>query len=161
MTSESGIDSAKSLTTAVSHGVERTLELAQTWLAWDGRPMIGEDPSRIYTPHKALRRHTDHLIDHLAQIEALYAAVPSLPDGWHGSSATTPSDWAQFTEADLGEAQQRLRRLAAIFEIRLKSIGTQGWDEARGSSWTIRQIVEHVADAWYAEQVGDLRISRT
>jgi len=110
--------------------------------------MVGEDPSRIHTPHKALRRYTDHLIDHLAQIEALCAGVPSIPDGWQGSSVMMPSDWAPFTEADLTEAQQRLRRLAAIYEIRLGSVGPQAWDEARDPDWTIRQIIEHVADAW-------------
>src|SRR5207302_8996553 len=42
-------------------GVQRTLELAATWLAWDGLPRLAEDGERLYTPHKAIRRHVDHL----------------------------------------------------------------------------------------------------
>jgi hypothetical protein len=141
----------------ISDGVERTLKLAQTWLGWDGRPRIGEDPSRIYTPHKALRRYIDHLLDHLAQIEGLLAGAPTEPDRWHGSLLTVDTDWARFTEADLDEVGQRLHRLDMIFRLRLETAGPHEWDKDRGQEWTIRQIVEHVADPWYAEQVGDLR----
>jgi pimeloyl-ACP methyl ester carboxylesterase len=55
---------------AVVAGVERSLSLARTWLAWDGRPRMTADGERLYTPHKAIRRHTHHLVDHLAEIEA-------------------------------------------------------------------------------------------
>ena len=49
----------------VSDAVDRCLEIAQTWLGWDGRPVHrGEN---VWTPHKALRRITDHLLDHLAK----------------------------------------------------------------------------------------------
>jgi hypothetical protein len=137
-------------------GVERTLQLAQTWLAWDGRPCIGEDSTRIYTPHKALRRYTDHLLDHLAQIECLLAGVETVPDKWQGSLITTDTDWARFTEADLREARERLSRLAQLYQVRLTQIGPDRWDTPNGDEWTIRAIVEHVAGAWYAEQVGDL-----
>ena len=141
----------------VDAGVQRTLELARTWLAWDGNPRVGEDPDRIYTPHKALRRHTDHLVDHLAHFECLLAGVETVPDGWRGSFVTLETDWAHFTEADLDEARQRLLRLALLYRTRLSAVGPAEWDRERGDGeWTIRQIVEHVADPWYAEQVGDL-----
>lgn len=144
------------LTTAVAAGVDRTLALAQTWLHWDRSPRVAEGGERVYTPVKALRRYADHLVDHLAQIEALVAGEAPLPDEWHGSLVTFESDWARLTEADLQEAVQRLRRLAEIYRIRLSSLGPEAWDLDRGGEWTIRQIVEHVASPWYAEQVGDL-----
>jgi hypothetical protein len=140
----------------VPAGVERTLQLAATWLRWDGTPCVGEDPSRVYTPHKALRRHTDHLLDHLAHIECLAAGVQSVPDEWRASSVTLESDWVHFTEPDLAEAQQRLTRLACIYRLRLLALGVHEWDRPRGDDWTIREIIEHVAEPWYAEQVGDL-----
>src|ERR1700722_9676312 len=74
----------------VAAGVARTLELARTWLAWDGVPVPAED--RIYTPNKALRRYADHLVDHLAEIEALLAGVPTEPDHWHASAVPAGSD---------------------------------------------------------------------
>lgn len=140
----------------VAAGVDRTLQLAQTWLVWDEKPRISDGGDRIYTPVKALRRYADHLVDHLAQIEALVAGEPSLPDQWHASPVTFPSDWARFTEVDLDEATQRLQRLAEIYRIRLASLGADAWDLPRGDAWTIREIVNHVASPWYAEQVGDL-----
>ncbi|HLX49935.1 MAG TPA: hypothetical protein VKS82_16515 [Streptosporangiaceae bacterium] len=141
---------------AVVAGVQRILELAQTWLAWDGTPHLAGDGVRIYTPAKAIRRHADHLIDHLAEIEALLAGQETEPDEWHASNVTLASDWASFTEADLNEARQRLRRLAQAYLHRLAVAGRPEWDAPRGSHWTIREITEHVAGAWYAEQVGDL-----
>ncbi len=139
--------------------VERVLQLAKTWLAWDGRARIADDRKRIYTPHKAIRRHADHLIDHLAQVERLLAGLPGEPDGWLGSSVTLAADWAPFREADLNEAEQRLLRLGAIFAERVRKLDDADLDCKRDSGWTIREIVEHVADTWYAEQVGDLLIS--
>src|SRR5438105_15806753 len=82
----------------VVEGVERILELARTWLAWDGRPRVADDGARLYTPQKAIRRHADHLVDHLAEIEALLAGAPTEPDRWHGSTVTLAADWAPFTE---------------------------------------------------------------
>lgn len=146
-----------SAVTLVEEGVRRNLELAATWLAWDGRPRVAEDGERLYTPHKAIRRHADHLVDHLAQIEALLAGVPTEEDHWRASSVTLASDLAPFTEPDLNEARQRLTRLAQIYSIRLRSLPDEEWDASREPDWTIRQIVEHVAPPWYAEQVGDLR----
>lgn len=62
----------------IEQAVAHALELAQTWPAWDGQPLAVED--RVYTPHKAIRRLADHLIDHLAELEARLAGEPSLPD---------------------------------------------------------------------------------
>ena len=80
---------------------------------------MSEDGDRVYTPHKAVRRIGDHVIDHLAEVEALLAGVETIPDGWHASLATFESDWARFTEQDLVEAQQRLRRLGMTFALRI------------------------------------------
>jgi len=140
----------------VAAGVQRFLELARTWLAWDGRPLVSEDGDRIYTPNKAVRRHADHLVDHLAQIEALLAGAPTEPDGWHASLVTVASDWAAFTEVDLNEATQRLRRLGQLYVMRFAAAGEPEWDRPRDPDWTLRAIAEHIADPWYAEQVGDL-----
>jgi hypothetical protein len=143
---------------AVEAAVEHTLALAQTWLAWDGRPRISEDNDRIYTPHKAIRRVGDHIVDHLAEVEALLAGVPTEPDRWHASLVTFESDWARFTEADLDEARQRLRRLSRTFALRYAAAGPAEWDKPRGDNKTLRETAEHLAEtAWYADQVGDLR----
>src|SRR5437763_16445878 len=91
----------------IAAGVDRMLQLAATWLAWDGRPRVAEDGNRLYTPGKAVRRQADHLIDHLAEVEALLAGAPTEPDHWHASAVTLASDWAPFTEADLNEATER------------------------------------------------------
>jgi hypothetical protein len=60
------------------------------------------------------------------------------------------------TEADLAEAAQRLRRLARTFELGYLAAGPSAWDAPRGDEWTRREVAEHVATPWYAEQVGDL-----
>jgi hypothetical protein len=141
---------------AVAASVERILELARTWLTWDGRARLADDGVRLYTPNKAIRRHADHLLDHLAEIEALLAGRPSQPDQWHASTVTLAADWAPFTEAELNEATQRLRRLAQTYVLRLAAAGPDEWDRRREQSWTVREIVEHVSTSWYAEQVGNL-----
>ncbi|HZM39852.1 MAG TPA: hypothetical protein VFB94_12085 [Acidimicrobiales bacterium] len=140
---------------ALVPAVERVLALAATWLAWDGRPRLAADGERAYTPHKAIRRTADHIVDHLAQAEALLAGAPAEEDRWHASAVTLDADRASFSEADLVEAQQRLRRLARTFELRYAAAGPEAWD-APQDGWTLRQIAEHVADPWYAEQLGDL-----
>ena len=50
----------------VTNAVGRILALAQTWTLWNGQLRTVDD--RAYTPHKAIRRVADHLIDHLAQV---------------------------------------------------------------------------------------------
>jgi hypothetical protein len=142
---------------AVLDAMHRVVGLAQTWLAWTGRPALSDDGDRLYTPNKAVRRHTDHLIDHLAEIEALLNGAATEPGHWHGSFVTLASDWAPFTEAELNEATQRLRRLGQLYAMRLHAAGPEEWDRSREPNWTLRAIADHVADSWYAEQVGDLR----
>jgi len=93
---------------AIEEMVEHVLGLAETWLGWDGKPVWGL--GREYTPHKAVRRVADHMIDHLAQLDARLAGVPSLPDEWHASAITTDGDMAPFSIDDLDEARSRLWR---------------------------------------------------
>ena len=141
----------------VESAVEHCLEVATTWLAWDGRPAVSADGDRVYTPHKAVRRIGDHLVDHLAEVEALLAGVGTEPDAWHGSLVTVDADWARFTELDLDEARQRLRRLGRMFAQRLAAAGEHEWDVPRGENWTLREIAEHLTGIrWYADQVGRL-----
>jgi hypothetical protein len=52
---------------AIQEMVDHVLRLAGTWTGWDGHPRPIDD--RVYTPHKAIRRVADHLVDHLAQLE--------------------------------------------------------------------------------------------
>jgi hypothetical protein len=144
----------------VESAVEHCLEVAATWLAWDGRSRLSEDGERVYTPHKAVRRIADHLIDHLAEVEALLAGVETIPDNWHASLVTFDSDWARFSELDLDEARQRLRRLGRTFALRLAAAGPGEWDVPRGPNWTLREIAEHLTEVrWYADQVGRLTMT--
>ncbi|MFC7493688.1 MULTISPECIES: hypothetical protein [unclassified Nocardioides] len=141
--------------TLVEDAVEHCLEAAATWLAWDGRPFVSEGGDRVYTPQKAVRRIADHLVDHLAEVEALLAGVPTEPDRWHASLVTVEADWARFTELDLDEARQRIRRLGRTFALRLAAAGPEEWDLPRGENWTLREIAEHLTGIrWYADQVG-------
>jgi hypothetical protein len=141
----------------VVSSVERCLDLAATWHAWDGRPIartLDELPS-TWTPHKALRRIADHLLDHLHEVEALLAGAEPMPDEWHGRLVTLDADWARFTELDFDEARSSLRRLARCYQLRYDTAGPGAWDLPRGEAWTLREIAEHVAGVtFYAEQVG-------
>jgi len=145
----------------VTAAVDHVLELAATWPRWDGAPFevpVEGEPPRTYTPHKVIRRVADHLVDHLAELEARAAGRPTEPDAWHGSMVTTPADLAPFTAADLDEARSRLRRLAQLWDIRLRALSDRELDTARAGAWTARQLAFHVADAgaFYAGSVGDL-----
>jgi hypothetical protein len=144
---------------AVAASVAQCLDLAATWHAWDGRAIartIDGLPS-TWTPHKALRRITDHLVDHLHEAEALLAGAEPVPDEWHGRMVTLDADWARFTELDFDEARSRLRRLARCYLLRYDTAGRAAWDALRGEAWTLREIAEHVANVtFYAEQVGRL-----
>jgi hypothetical protein len=67
----------------VADSVEACLEIAATWHAWDGQPIARtvDGKPNTWTPAKALRRITDHLIDHLQQVEALLAWGSTPPSG--------------------------------------------------------------------------------
>ena len=143
--------------TAVEDAVRRALVLVDTWMRWDGLPRLSEDGDRVYTPHKAVRRIADHLIDHLAEVEALLAGVPTQPDEWHASALTSAADLAPFTVEDVREAEQRLSRLGRTLALRYAAVDPAEWDKDRGDNWTLRQIAEHLIEVeWYAQQVGDL-----
>src|ERR671918_235101 len=103
---------------AIQEMVDHVLHLADTWTRWDGRPHPVDD--RVYTPHKAIRRVADHMLDHLAELEARLAGEPTIPDHWHASAITTAADLAPFTSEDLDEARSRLSRLAQIWDVRLR-----------------------------------------
>jgi hypothetical protein len=137
--------------------VERALALAATWPAWDGRPRPRSDSTLVYTPHKAIRRVADHLVDHLAEVEARLAGVATLPDHWHASAVTTAADMAPFTAEDLDEARSRLLRLAQVWALRLRAMDAERLDRQEGGAWTLRQVAFHLAESIvYAESVGDL-----
>ena len=147
----SDTDPARYIEDAVAHA----LRLAETWPAWDGAPRAVDD--RVYTPHKAIRRLGDHLVDHLAEFEARVAGAAPLPDHWHASAITTPADLAGFTREDLDEARSRLTRLAQIWSLRLRAIDEERLDRVEGDAWTLRQIAEHLGSTYYADAVGALR----
>ncbi|MGV9287415.1 hypothetical protein [Streptomyces sp. NPDC003719] len=140
---------------AVTGMVDHVLALAATWTGWDGEPAHVDD--RVYTPHKAVRRVTDHLIDHLAELEARLAGEPTQPDHWHASGITTDADRAPFTQEDLEEARSRLTRLARIWANRLDALSGEQLDHSPGEGWSFRELATHVAEsAYYADAVGDL-----
>jgi hypothetical protein len=144
----------------VTSMVDHVLDLAATWPRWDGRPVevpVEGESARTYTPHKAIRRVADHLVDHLAEMEARLAGRPTEPDRWHASAITTPGDLAAFTSDDLDEARSRLRRLALIWDVRLRSLSDEQLAVRAGDAWTLRQLAFHVAiSAFYADSVGRL-----
>ncbi|MFG1805110.1 cytochrome P450 [Streptomyces sp. NPDC049040] len=140
---------------AVAAMVAHVLQLAETWTAWDGRPLPSED--RVYTPHKAIRRVADHLIDHLAELEARLVGEQAQPDHWHASMTTTPADLAPFTPDDLDEARSRLTRLARMWSNRLDTLTPDQLDRSPGTGWTFRQLAFHLTGSvYYADAVGDL-----
>jgi hypothetical protein len=124
-------------------GVEEALATAEGWLGWNGVATMSMGSA--WTPHKALRRITDHFVDHLAQIESRAAGVPDVGDAWHGRMATLGTDWAPFTEQDLDEASARIRRLAHILALRFCALQPD-WEADAGDEWTIRAIADHVVE---------------
>lgn len=140
---------------AVTGMVDHVLALAATWTAWDGKPAHVDD--RVYTPHKAIRRVTDHLIDHLAELEARLAGETPQPDHWHASATTTEADLAPFTQEDLDEARSRLTRLARIWANRLGAFTEEQLDHSPGEGWTFRELALHLrGSTYYADAVGEL-----
>ncbi|MEV0495801.1 hypothetical protein [Streptomyces atratus] len=136
--------------------MDRFLAFAETWTAWDGTPARIDD--RVYTPHKSIRRVADHLIDHLAELEARLAGEEPQTDHWHASMSTTEADRAPFTEEDLDEARSRLTRLTRIWMDRLNSLTPEQLDHSPGDGWTFRQLAFHLTGSiYYAEAMGDLR----
>ncbi|MEU9910948.1 hypothetical protein [Streptomyces sp. NPDC051001] len=140
---------------AVTGMVDHVLALAATWTIWDGRPH--ETDGRVYTPHKAIRRVADHLVDHLAEMEARLAGVDPRPDHWHASAITTGADLAPFTQEDLDEARSRLDRLARIWAARLDALTERELDDSPGEGWSFRELALHLkGSTYYADAVGDL-----
>jgi hypothetical protein len=140
---------------AVTTMVDHVLELAATWTAWDGTPARVDD--RVYTPHKAIRRVADHMIDHLAELEARLAGEEPRPDHWHASAITSEADRVPFTADDLDEARSRLTRLARIWANRLDALTDEQLDHSPGEGWTFRELARHLAEStYYADAVGDL-----
>jgi hypothetical protein len=136
---------------SIEAAVDRVIALATTWLAWDGRPSLSE--GNAWTPHKAMRRTADHLLDHLAQIDAMASGGGEIPDEWLGRTVTLDSDFARFTESDLNEARQRLMRLRALVTRRLASVAPSDWRRA-GQGWSYGEIADHLANIdGYANQV--------
>lgn len=131
-------------TTLVDDAVAEVLARAEQWLGWDGRPVF--QAGNAWTPHKVLRRVTDHLLDHLAEMECRLAGQPTIPDRWHGRMATTDADFARFTEIDLDEATSRLTRLAACYRARLSTLDETMLDAVpEDGGWTLRQVLHHVS----------------
>lgn len=137
--------------------IDEVLNLASIWPDWDNVPNVVEVPGesqRTYTPHKAIRRVADHLVDHLAEIDAKTAGSPTLPDEWHASAITTFADLAPFTVEDLEEARSRLRRLGLIWDLRVRGMSNEELDASRDGDRTFREIAFHVAESvFYAESV--------
>lgn len=144
----------------VTSMVDHVLDLAATWPNWNGMPnivVVDGEAARTYTPHKAVRRVTDHMIDHLAELEARVTGRKPAHDSWHGSLITTEADLAPFTVEDFDETRSRLRRLALIWDARLRSFTEVQLDRVDGDSWTLRQVAFHVSEsAFYADSVGRL-----
>ncbi|MEV5934212.1 hypothetical protein AB0L56_16080 [Streptomyces sp. NPDC052079] len=141
--------------TAVTGMVDHVLALAGTWTHWNGEPVHVD--GRVYTPHKAIRRVADHLIDHLAEMEARLAGEETQPDRWHASLVTTEADLAPFTPEDLDEARSRLTRLARIWANRLDSLTDEQLDHSPGTGWSFRELARHVQESvYYADAVGDM-----
>ncbi|WP_327432703.1 MULTISPECIES: hypothetical protein [unclassified Streptomyces] len=140
---------------AVTSMVDHVLALAATWTTWDGKPAHVDD--RVYTPHKAIRRVADHLIDHLAELEARLVGEEPRPDHWHASASTTEADLAPFTREDLDEARSRLTRLARIWANRLGTLTDDQLDDSPGEGWTFRELALHLkGSTYYADAVGKL-----
>lgn len=128
----------------ILQATEEALAAAENWIGWSAGARMSM--SSAWTPHKALRRLADHLIDHLCQVEARAVGEVAVADPWHGRKVTLDTDWARFTEQDLDEASARLRRLAQALAWRVRELRND-WDTVADGEWTIRAIAVHVAEA--------------
>lgn len=147
MTTFPELRSAEQVADLVPAAVVAVLDLAHSWLDWDGRPVVTD--GSVWTPNKAMRRVEDHLLDHLAELEAVLSGVASVPDTWHGRRATLDGDWARFTELELDEARSRLTRYAQLYRLRISCLTPEELDSDRNGSWTVRRIVSHVSGIDY------------
>lgn len=155
MTDESPRTDDRRPALVVTAMTDHVLRLAATWTTWDGTPLHVD--GRTYTPHKAIRRVSDHLLDHLAEMEARLAGHAAMPDHWHASMTTTPADLAPFTDEDLDEARSRITRLAQIWTDRLDALTPEQLDHSPGDGWTFRQLAFHLGGStYYADAVGVL-----
>jgi hypothetical protein len=135
--------------------IARVLVMAETWTKWNGKPV--ETEGRVMTPIKAIRRVTDHTIDHLAEAQARINGKNPLRDQWHHSANTTPSDLASFTEDDLNEATERLNRLSQMWHIVFEHLSDEQLDAQVDGAMTLREIADHAAESIaYAEAIGTL-----
>ena len=141
------------ITELIPQAVDEVLTRAASWLGWDGRPVYRD--GNAWTPHKAIRRVADHLVDHLAEIDCRLAGLPTIPDEWHGRTVTTHADFAHFTEVDLDEARSRLTRLAACYRARLLALDPETLDRKTDDAWSLREVVEHVANITYYARMVD------
>jgi hypothetical protein len=141
------------ITELIPQAVDEVLARAAAWLGWDGRPVHRD--GNAWTPHKAIRRVADHLLDHLAEIDCRLAGLPTIPDEWHGRTVTTHADFARFTEVDLDEARSRLTRLAACYRARLTALDEETLDRRTNDAWSLREVVEHVANITYYARTVD------
>jgi hypothetical protein len=156
MTDERPVVDERDPADAIQEMVDQVLHLADTWTRWDGRPYPVDD--RVYTPHKAIRRVADHMLDHLAQLEAHLAGAAPLPDRWHGSMITTAADLAPFAQDDLDEARSRLTRLAQLWRLRLAGVKPRELDRGAGDAYTPREMAFcAVGSTYYADAIGELQ----
>jgi hypothetical protein len=138
---------------AVVDMVDHVLAVAATWTGWDGEPVRVD--GRVYTPHKAIRRVADHLVDHLAELEARLAGEDPQVDRWHASGSTTDADLAPFTAEDLDEARSRLVRLGRIWAARLGALSEEQLDDSPGEGWSFRELASHLkGSTYYADALG-------
>ena len=136
--------------------VEHVLRLAATWTRWDGRPRPIDD--RVYTPHKAIRRVADHMLDHIAQLEAhltgtapVAGSVARLDD--HDGSGPRPLRWSDAS-MKRGAA---CPRLAQLWRLRLAQVPPEELDRAEGDAYTPREMAFcAVGSTYYADAIGEL-----
>lgn len=122
--------------------IEDTLDRMTQWTGWSGATT--RRGGSVWTPQKATRRITDHLLDHLTQIECRIAGVDPVPDQWKGRRVTLDSDWARFTELDFEEARSRIRRLGQLLALQVRT-HPELLDD--GGEWSLGGIMDHLVQS--------------